>query len=172
MIETAHKLIISWGMTAGAWRRGSIKLKIENPGPGELELEHYFRFQSCWSWARTLFHLGPGKVGLCWCFFNIPPDSALFPAEETSHPVFVGVVSWIVGSPRRLSLVATVIILIMEVCAVLILAILLRLLLKFFRSVGCVLCDSLDSFLIFFWLHLMNLWCTLGLFFGASLDSG
>jgi len=41
-IETAHKLIMIWGMTAGAWSRGSIKLKIENPGLGEPELVHRF----------------------------------------------------------------------------------------------------------------------------------
>jgi len=52
MIETAHKLIISWGMMAGAWCRGSIKLSIEHPGPGEPGSEHHFCCWWYWFWAR------------------------------------------------------------------------------------------------------------------------
>ncbi len=74
-METAHKLIISWGMTAGAWSRGSIKLSTENLGPGGPGSVH--RCQSCWPLARKVFHWGPGMAGWNWSSFCNPLDGDL-----------------------------------------------------------------------------------------------
>ncbi len=82
MIETAHKLIISWGMTAGAWHRGCIKLRTENPGPGE------FRFPICWSLARMPCLGGQGKVGWCWSSSGTPPDSDPASGRKYTSPYF------------------------------------------------------------------------------------
>ncbi len=74
-METAHKLIIIWGMVAGAWSRGSIKLRTENPVPGETGLVH--RRRLCWPLAKKACHWDPGMVGWNWSSSCNPPAGDL-----------------------------------------------------------------------------------------------
>ncbi len=72
-IETAHKLIIICGMTKGAWRRGSIKLRGENPGGlGPGRHSGWSCWLLNWPWTRKSSCLYPDMVCLRQYAFNNP----------------------------------------------------------------------------------------------------
>ncbi len=62
-IKTAHRLIIIYSMTNGAWRRGSIMLRTENSERPGLQ-QHFVGWSCRRHWAKKVIHLCPSKVCL------------------------------------------------------------------------------------------------------------